>query len=136
MNNKNATDWNNEEILSKEFESVGFYLSNHPLNEYEDALEMYKVKTFKEFENDVNKESFLAGTIMSIKEKKTIKGSSFAIIKFSDLSSVFELFIFSEILEQNRKNLIEGQSFLLTVIKDKENENNRFRRNFHSIKFL
>ena len=65
---------------------------------------------------------------MSIKEKKTLKGSSFAIIKFSDLSKVFELFIFSELLEKNRKQLIEGKSFLLTVIKDKTNQENRFRR--------
>ena len=65
---------------------------------------------------------------MSVKEKKTAKGSSFAIIKFSDLSKVYELFLFSEILEKNRANLIEGKSFLLTVIKDKENQENRFRR--------
>ena len=65
---------------------------------------------------------------MSVKEKKTAKGNSFAIIKFSDLSKVFELFIFSEILEENRKHLVVGQSFLLTVIKDKENQENRFRR--------
>ena len=65
---------------------------------------------------------------MSVKEKKTSKGTSFAIIKFSDLSKVFELFLFSEILEANRKHLIEGQSFLLTVIKDKENQENRFKR--------
>ena len=65
---------------------------------------------------------------MSVKEKKTIKGNSFAIIKFSDLSKVFELFLFSELLETNRKNLIEGQSFLLTVIKDKDNQENRFKR--------
>ena len=31
-------------------------------------------------------------------------------------------------MEQNRNNLIDGQSFLLTVIKDKENQENRFRR--------
>ena len=65
---------------------------------------------------------------MSIKEKKTSKGTPFAIIKFSDLSKVYELFLFSEILEQNRQHLIEGKSFLLTVIKDKENRENRFRR--------
>ena len=34
---------------------------------------------------------------MSIKEKKTLKGNSFAIVKFSDLSKVFELFLFLEI---------------------------------------
>ena len=65
---------------------------------------------------------------MSVKEKKTAKGNSFAIVKFSDLSKVFELFLFSEILELNRENLIEGKSFLLTVVKDKENQENRFRR--------
>ena len=65
---------------------------------------------------------------MSIKEKKTAKGTAFAIIKFSDLSKVFELFLFSEILELNRVNLAEGKSFIITVIKDKENQENRFRR--------
>ena len=65
---------------------------------------------------------------MLIKEKKTLKGNSFAIVKFSDLSKAYELFLFSEILEKNRANLIEGKSFLLTVIKDKENQENRFRR--------
>ena len=41
---------------------------------------------------------------------------------------MFELFLFSEMLEANRKKLVEGKSFLLTVIKDKENQENRFRR--------
>ena len=41
---------------------------------------------------------------------------------------MFELFLFSEILENNRKNLLEGKSFLITVIKDKQNQENRFRR--------
>ena len=36
--------------------------------------------------------------------------------------------IFSELLESNRKNLIEGKSFIITVIRDKENQENRFRR--------
>ena len=86
------------------------------------------MKSFKEFESEQKNECFLAGTIMSIKEKKTSKGNSFAIIKFSDLSKVFELFIFSEILEKNRSSLIEGKSFLITVVRDKDNQDNRFRR--------
>ena len=128
MQYKNSPKWSKDEILSKEFESIGFYISNHPLEDYDSIFKQYKVKTFKEFENADESESFLAGTIMSIKEKKTSKGNSFAIIKFSDLSKVYELFLFSEILETNRKNLVEGKSFLITVIKDKENQENRFRR--------
>ena len=128
MSDKNTSNWSNEETLAKEFESVGFYLSTHPLKDYESILNQYKVKTFKNFEDSDENQCFLAGTIMSVKEKKTSKGTSFAIVKFSDLSKVFELYLFSEILEANRKNLIEGQSFLLTIIRDKENQENRFRR--------
>ena len=91
-------------------------------------FKQYKVKTFKDFENSSDNESFIAGTVMSVKEKKTAKGNPFAIVKFSDLSKVYELFIFSEILELNREYLVEGKSFLLTVIKDKEHKENRFRR--------
>ena len=128
IQDKKSSNWSSDEILSKEFTSVGFYISNHPLESYEDVLKQYKVKTFKDFENSKDSESFIAGTIMSKKEKKTVKGNSFAVIKFSDLSKAYELFLFSEILESNRDNLVEGKSFLLTVIKDKENQENRFRR--------
>ena len=71
MQKKNSPNWVNNEILSKEFESVGFYLSNHPLVDFKDALEQYKTKSFKDFENSNDVESSVAGTIMSIKEKKT-----------------------------------------------------------------
>ena len=128
IRDKNNSNWPNAEILSKEFESLGFYMSNHPLKDYEAALKQYNVKSFKDFENLNENTSFIAGTVMSIKEKKTSRGNSFAIVKFSDLSKTYELFLFSEILELNRKILIEGKSFILTVIKDKENKDNRFRR--------
>jgi len=128
LKDKNLPDWSNDETLSKEFESIGFYISNHPLKDYEEALKQFKVKNFKEFEDNNDNESFIAGTLMSLKEKKTSKGNSMAIIKLSDLSKVYELFIFSELLEHNRNILTEGKSFLLTVIKDKSNQENRFRR--------
>ena len=55
---------------------------------------------------------------MSIQEKKVIKGP-YAIIKFSDLKGEFEVFLFSEILVNNRDKLKESESFLLTLQKDK-----------------
>ena len=128
MNENNAETWSSEEILSKEFESVGFYISNHPLKYYEETLEQKNVLSYQDFESGNYNEGLIAGTILSIKEKKTSKGTPFAIIKFSDLSKVYEIFLFSEILEKNRQILKEGKSFLITVIKDKQNESNRFRR--------
>jgi DNA polymerase-3 subunit alpha len=50
------------------------------------------------------------------------------VLKLTDLSSVFELFIFSDILELNRETLKEGSSLLLTLVKSISNDENRFKR--------
>ena len=55
---------------------------------------------------------------MSIQEKKSAKGTPFAIFKFSDLKSEYELFIFSDLLISNREKLKTANSFLITLQKD------------------
>ena len=65
---------------------------------------------------------------MKIQERKTGKGNPYAVIKLTDLTSVFELFIFSEVLEKNREILKEGSSIILTLVKSNSSEENRFRR--------
>ena len=66
--------------------------------------------------------------MLKIQERKTQKGNSYAIIKLTDLTSVFELFIFSDILELNRKSLIEGNSLIITISKNISDDENRFKR--------
>ena len=74
---------------------------------------------------------------MSIQEKKSSKGTPFAIIKFSDTSSEFELFVFSDLLVNNRDKLKESNSFILTLQKDKVlNENTQRRINIRKISDL
>ena len=58
---------------------------------------------------------------MSIQEKKSAKGTPYAIVKFSDKTREFELFLFSEILVKNREVLKESESFILTLQKEKPN---------------
>jgi len=128
IQNNIKKDWTFEERLSKEFEAIGFFISDHPINEYKEVFDIYKIQNFNSFMISSKNEAILAATIMKIQEKKTRDGNPFAIVKFSDLGGVFELFIFSEILEQNRNILKEGKSFLITVLKDLSNLNNRFKR--------
>jgi DNA polymerase-3 subunit alpha len=117
--NKNE-NWNQNEKMKNEFESIGFFISEHPLLNYEKVLKTYNVMRFADVsEYDLNKEFVLSGTLMAIQEKKTAKGQPFAIIKLSDLSRMYELFIFSEILLANRDKLIAGNSFLANIIKEK-----------------
>ena len=111
--------WTKKELLSEEFKSLGFYISDHPLNEYSQIFNQLKIKTYKNFLSNNDNESLVAGTIMSIQEKKSAKGTPFAIIKFSDIEGEFELFLFAEILINNREKIKESESFVLTLQKDK-----------------
>ena len=71
---------------------------------------------------------------MSIQEKKSIKGTPYAIVKFSDKEGEFELFLFAEILVKNRDLIKESESFVLTLQKDKAiNDNLKKRINVKKI---
>ena len=122
-------DWNIDTKLAKEFETLGFYISDHPLNQYKSIFKQYNINDYNSFENSSDiLSSNIACTVLKIQEKKTQKGSSYGIIKFSDLSNVFELFIFSEIFESNRQKLLEGNSVMLTLMKNYIDENKSQKR--------
>ncbi len=120
--------WKQKELLSEEFKSLGFYISNHPLSEYEGVFNELKIISYNQFIENIQSEGVVAGTIMSIQEKKSSKGTPYAIIKFSDKNGEFELFLFAEILIKNRNRLKESESFLLTLQKDNVNNDKVKRR--------
>ena len=83
--------------------------------------------------DDEIKENNIAATLLKITERKTAKGNSYAVLKLTDLSSVFELFIFSEVLELNRENLKEGLSLILTLSKTISSDDKTKRINVKKI---
>ncbi len=114
-----STSWKQKELLSEEFKSIGFYLTNHPLNDYEEIFNQLNITSFNQFYEKESSEGLVAGTIMSIQEKKSTKGTPYAIVKFSDKEAEFELFLFAEVLVANREKLKESESFVLTLKKEK-----------------
>ena len=126
--------WSKKELLNEEFKSLGFFISDHPLNEYDEIFNQLKIISYSEFIENENADGIVAGTIMSIQEKKSAKGSPYAIIKFSDKKGEFELFLFSEILISNRDKLKVSESFIITLQKEKNvNNNSKVRVNIRKI---
>ena len=128
-----SESWPQKELLAEEFKSLGFYISNHPLNEYEEVFGQLNIISYDQFYENNNNEGLVAGTVMSISEKKSAKGTPYAIIKFSDKKGEFELFLFSEILIKNREKLKESESFILTLQKDKIPSDTKKRVNVKKI---
>ena len=123
-----SSSWSSKELLSEEFKAIGFYLTNHPLNEFEEIFNELNIESYDKFYENNSADGLVAGTIMSIQEKKSAKGTPYAIIKFSDKKTEFELFLFAEILVANREKLKEAESFVLTLQKDRVNEEGTKKR--------
>jgi DNA polymerase-3 subunit alpha len=45
-------DWKFEERLSKEFEAVGFFISDHPLNQFTEIFDDYKIIEYSNFNSN------------------------------------------------------------------------------------
>ena len=110
--------WLASEKLHREFQVLGFYLSAHPLDTYNELLGKMRVQTFGDFAVSVKKGATagrLAGTVTSKQERKTRTGNKMGIIAFSDSSGQFEAVLFSEALNQFRDLLEPGKSLVMTV---------------------
>ena len=108
---------------------MGFFISDHPLNQFKEIFNDYNINDYLTFSsNDDLKESNIAATLLKIQERKTAKGNAYAVLKLTDLTSVFELFIFSDTLELNREILKEGSSLILTLVKSISDSENRLKR--------
>ncbi|MEM7291489.1 MAG: OB-fold nucleic acid binding domain-containing protein, partial [Pseudomonadota bacterium] len=124
--------WGAGETLNREFQSVGFYLSAHPLDEYSQTLERMRIQPYADFEHSVKNGATagrLAGTISSRQERKTRQGKSMGIIMVSDPSGQYETVIFEEGLNRFRDHLTVGRSVILQVGADMREEEVSIRIN-------
>ena len=47
-------NWSESEKIKREFESIGFFVSDHPLKNYKHVLDNYNVLQFQDFSENKN----------------------------------------------------------------------------------
>ncbi|HRY06918.1 MAG TPA: DNA polymerase III subunit alpha [Hyphomicrobiaceae bacterium] len=122
--------WTPMEKLSAEFEAVGFYLSGHPLDQYQGALAKLGIKRYADLEAGADHGSNaarLAGIVVSARERKSQKGNKFAFAMFSDMSGQFEAVIFSDTLNACGHLLKAGTPVVVTVEAERDGDTLKMR---------
>ncbi len=117
--------WTPMQLLEKEFDAVGFFLSGHPLDEYRSALDQLGVLTWSAFETEVDNGSSggrIAGIVVSARERKSARGNAFAFAMFSDTTGQFEAVIFSDLLNQSRNLLEPGTPVIVGVEAERDGD--------------
>ena len=75
------------------------------MNQYKEFFDDYKIIDYSNFNSsDTIRDANIAATLLKVQERKTAKGNAYAVLKLTDLSGVFELFIFSDLLELKNKS--------------------------------
>ena len=89
------------EILEMEKESLGFYVSGHPLDKYRESLDEIEYTLSSEIEDLADgSQALFIGKIESITEKISKKGNKFGIASIMDLHGNIELMLFENRLKE------------------------------------
>ncbi|MDD2325392.1 MAG: DNA polymerase III subunit alpha [Alphaproteobacteria bacterium] len=114
-----AKAWDELTRLQKEFQSLGFYLSAHPLDNYKALLDRLGVVSSASVPArrlaGGSSRYKLAGIVMARQERTSKSGNRFAFVSASDATGSFEVTVFSDLLASTREILEGGQAVLIEV---------------------
>ena len=125
-----AKPWVPTDRLSRELEAVGFFLTGHPLDDYQEVLEALGAETWVDFAAKARTRRVvgtLAGTVLSARERQGKSGNAYAFVAFSDPTGQFEAVVFSEALAASRELLQPGTAVLLDVEAEADGETVKVR---------
>ncbi|MGB6428331.1 MAG: DNA polymerase III subunit alpha, partial [Methyloceanibacter sp.] len=125
-----ARPWVPTDLLAREFDAVGFFLTGHPLDDYQEVLQALGAETWVEFSAKAQTRrtvGTLAGTVLSARERNGKSGNAYAFVAFSDPTGQFEAVLFSEILVASRALLQPGTAVLIDVEAEADGENVKVR---------
>ena len=117
------------ERLKREFDAIGFYLTSHPLDAHAKPLRRLGVvasNTLASVSGQGGSTRFkLAGVVVARQERTSARGSRFAFLTLSDVSGIYEVTVFSELLAQNRDIMEAGRTLVVTVDVQRQGDDMR-----------
>jgi len=100
LNIKKLAEWSDKEVLDYEYESLGFYVSGHPLDHYQKDMENIKLNYSSEIEELNKSDALFVGKIENIKTRLAKNsGNKFGIITLMDYHGEVEFMVFKDKLE-------------------------------------
>ncbi len=126
-----VTPWTTTEKLRFEKELLGFYVTGHPLDEYQATLSNGQFTPISRLADQEDKSTpTIAGSLKSVEKKFTKKdGKPFAVIVIEDLSGSLEVMIWNETFVKSQALLVAESIVSISGRLDLRGESVRFVAN-------
>jgi DNA polymerase-3 subunit alpha len=96
----NIPDWDEHQRLASEKEILGFFITGHPLEKYQDKIESFRALSTEDIsglKNSTGKdEIYAAGVIANLRILKSKKGDFYAQANLEDMSGSVDMLVFPE----------------------------------------
>jgi len=101
LNLKNMEEFDLKTLLDFEKDTLGFYVSGHPLDNYRDQIDAINYTLSSEIENIADGSSAIfIGKVEEITKKMSKKGSMFGLVSLMDFHGNIEVMLFSDKVDQ------------------------------------
>lgn len=100
-------EWSTAERLKGEKEVLGFYLTGHPLQRYQEELKHFVTNQLGELNPNRSKSVVIAGWVVGLRVLQTKRGDRMAIMTLEDRTTRLELAVFSEAYAEYKDLLIK-----------------------------
>ncbi len=125
---KAVVDWSKEERLKKEFEAFGFFLNEHPIDDFIDDLKKRgvifsnKIELQQLEDNNIVK---MSGVVASSKHRSGPRGR-YAYLTMSDPFGIYEIMVFDNELINNARDLLaDGNMIVVECLIKKDDGGSR-----------
>ncbi|MBT8115421.1 MAG: DNA polymerase III subunit alpha [Arenicella sp.] len=103
---QNVSKWKKEDLLAAEKDTLGLYLSGHPIDAYIDELDQFTTCRLVDVDVGQSKQKktvTLAGLVVGARIMNTKSGSRMAILTLDDKTARIEIRVFGELYDQRRE---------------------------------
>jgi DNA polymerase-3 subunit alpha len=102
-----TSEWTEEQRLDGEKETLGLYLTGHPIARYAEELEHITSATIAELRPTHDRALVVAGLVVGMRTMQTRRGDRMAFVTLDDRTARLELAVFSELFERHRDLLVK-----------------------------
>ncbi|MCU7835851.1 MAG: DNA polymerase III subunit alpha [gamma proteobacterium symbiont of Taylorina sp.] len=107
-------EWSDDERLSAEKDTLGLYLTGHPIDQYLEELRNFTTHRLMELNPDKNQNIVIAGLIIAMRTMMTKRGDKMAFVTIDDRSGRQEVALFADKYEAYKDILISDQIIVIS----------------------
>jgi DNA polymerase-3 subunit alpha len=106
---RSARPWSGKERLGGEKDTLGLYVTGHPIDEYEAEVRKFAPTRIADLRADKQGNQVLAGLIVATRTMKTKRGDTMAVLQLDDRSARIEVTIYADTYAEHRELLGKDQ---------------------------